>query len=251
MIDVTSYAFTIPLIFSGVILVWIFCRSKHVVQAGANKMLKTWPFALPIGIAILGAVLLWIVYWFFPANPFSNSPLPNEVFIILISSLSLLIPAVFIVRVLRISFRSVRLGFLNWRLSITLGVIVSLVLLVPTAFLSSAFRSALPNIDMIYLVSWIYSVFSEELFFRGVMQTRMELFLGQRRGLIFTALVNNIYHAPAWIMVLHMTPIQFIANAILSLPFSILVGYLAQKSNNILGSMLYHVVYDLPFILSM
>jgi membrane protease YdiL (CAAX protease family) len=249
MTNVISYAFQIPLIIVALLLAWIICRAKSIHYAIKGKV-KPYEAAIPLGIVVTDVISLWIMYSL-RTNPFQNFPRPDDIFTIVISTLVFIVPPVVIVRALGNGLASMRLTFAHIKFSAAMGILVSIVLLAPTALFSPLFVLILQEgaIDVIHILSSIYSAFSEELFYRGFVQTRLENLLGARTGLLVTAIIFNVGHAPTWILLSNMSPGAFVANVILLLPFAILLGYLSQKSNNILGSAIYHAAYLLPLTL--
>lgn len=255
LVDVRSYSFVIPPILVGLILVWVWFKFQPTKKqlpattSGKSQVL------LPIALVVFNMLATSVIYSLFSTNPFfsflsfQNFAEPDATFRFVIASLLLLVPAIIAIRVLKASFRSVRLSIANIEISATLGAAVSLILLVPTAAFSTVFVSLLLKADFILVLSSVYSAFCEELLFRGLLQTRMEAVLGSRTGLLVTAIIFNLYHAPGLIMVLNRTPAALVADVLLTLPTAILLGYLSQKSDNILGSMIFHIAYNLPIIL--
>ncbi|MGA8856563.1 MAG: type II CAAX endopeptidase family protein [Candidatus Bathyarchaeia archaeon] len=249
MTNVISYAFQIPLIILGLLLAWIICRAKSIQHTIKSKV-KPYEAAIPLAIVVADVIFLWMIYSI-GTNPFQNFPRPDDSFTIVISTLVFIVPPVVVVWALGNGFGSIRVSLVHIKSSAALGILVSIVLLAPTALFSPLFVLILQEgaIDVIHILSSIYVAFSEEVFYRGFVQTRLENFLGARTGLVVTAIIFNLGHAPTWILLSNMSPGAFVANVILLLPFAILLGYLSQKSNNILGSGIYHAAYLLPLAL--
>ncbi len=248
IIDVTSYAFAIPIEISSLILVWGLFRFRQSTKPAEPPKYETYEVFLPTASIFLATLVVWILDSI-SVNPFGVFPKPSQSSIVMISTLFLLAPTIIILRATRRGFRSVRLTFAGTGISSLLGILASLMLLIPTALLSRFFLVALSRVDSIYLISLVYNAFCEELFFRGLMQTRLESFFGSKTGLFITAVIFSLSHAPSWMLVRQLSAEAFIANVILSLPFAILLGYIARKSGNLVGSTIVHVANDLPLLL--
>jgi membrane protease YdiL (CAAX protease family) len=227
--------------------VWSLFRVRPLKKPVERTEYEPYEVVLPCALAFVATLVLWAADSA-SVNPFASFPRPSETFMSVAATLLLLAPTVGVVLTTRRSFQSVRLTFAHIRVSLAVGILASLLLLVPTAVLSPLFIVALRNADPIYLFAWAYNSICEELFFRGLIQTRMESLLGSRTGVVVTAMIFNLYHAPAWILGSGLTPTAFIANVILSIPFAVLLGYIAHKSDNIIGSTIFHVAYSLPII---
>jgi membrane protease YdiL (CAAX protease family) len=204
--------------------------------------------AVPLAATICYPLALWFMYarsW----NPFANFPYPSEAFVVLMPTFGLLIPTIVSLFLFKKSFQSARLTHERFKLSALLGTISAVILLATTVVFSQRFVAGLQAASVVYVASYFYQAFCEELFFRGFLQTRLEAFFGESRGLIVTAVIFNLYHGPADIFVYGLSTNGFIKNVVLMLPFAIMLGYLALKSNSLVGSSIYHVVYNLPLIL--
>jgi membrane protease YdiL (CAAX protease family) len=92
-----------------------------------------------------------------------------------------------------------------------------------------------------------FLVFAEEFFYRGFMQTRLERFFGMTNGLLLTAIWFDLVHIPGWVSDFGATYQDAVIFAVLTIPVSITFGYIAQKSNNLLGSTIFHLIYDMTF----
>jgi membrane protease YdiL (CAAX protease family) len=79
------------------------------------------------------------------------------------------------------------------------------------------------------------------------MQTRLERFFGMANGLLLTAIWFDLVHIPEWVFDFGVKYQDAAIIAMLTIPLSIALGYIAQKSNNLLESTIFHLVYDMTF----
>ena len=69
-------------------------------------------------------------------------------------------------------------------------------------------------------------------------------------GLFVTALVFELWHLPTLLLLQRHSSVVALTIVILSFPVAVLFGYIAQRSNNMFGSTIFHVCYDLPLVLA-
>lgn len=122
-------------------------------------------------------------------------------------------------------------------------------LLIPTAVIDPEFTAKLANGDAALLFTTTFLAFSEELFFRGLLQSRLEASLGSRTGLFMTAVLFSLSHVPSLTFAPVHSPATAVGLAVLDLPWFLVIGYIAQKSNNLLGSTTLHICFNLPILL--
>jgi len=184
-------------------------------------------------------------------NPFSAFPYPYETFVILIPTITLLIPTAAFLYATGGSFRSIRLSSHQLWSAALLGAIAVIVFLVPTIVLSNRFLLGLEKASPLFLFAFAYQAACEEIFFRGFLQTRLEKLFGSLNGLLGTAIIFNLYHVPEEVFVYRLSGGGLMANFSLMLPASMLLGYLALRSDSLLGSSMYHFVYNISLLLTL
>ncbi len=97
----------------------------------------------------------------------------------------------------------------------------------------------IPWISIITLLNGI----REELWFRGVFLKRYESLLGSKPANVLQAIVFSLYHVGA-----SYTP-EIIGLLVITLGLGLIFGYLMQKTDSLLASVLFHAAMDIfPFI---
>jgi membrane protease YdiL (CAAX protease family) len=147
--------------------------------------------------------------------------------------------------------RSIYLAKGKLRLGLTLGIMTFFVFLV-TSIQVSVLLYGGKKLTFGSLVSWVPWIFTfvlangfkEELQFRGMFLKEYEMFLGLDlsnflQAIIFTSAHLGETYSPVFIIFLVLV-------FFLSLAF----GALMQKTNSILGSVLFHAGSDIPVILA-
>ena len=87
--------------------------------------------------------------------------------------------------------------------------------------------------------------FSEEILFRGYLQTRLVAY-GQLKGIIFTAVLFAVWHFG--LDYYYATAGNVLATLVWTLiriPFSLVFGYFMVKTQNIIPPALFHLSQDL------
>jgi membrane protease YdiL (CAAX protease family) len=87
--------------------------------------------------------------------------------------------------------------------------------------------------------------FSEEILFRGYVQTRLSAYGGRIKGLVFTSLLFAFWHFAAdYYHVASGDVLATLAWCSVRVPFSLLFGYIMLKTQNIVPSAIFHLFYD-------
>jgi membrane protease YdiL (CAAX protease family) len=89
-----------------------------------------------------------------------------------------------------------------------------------------------------------FTALGEEIIFRGYVQYRLTEWLGNTKGLIFSALFFCFAHIFQRMLIDNMSIINAIISLILLLPVALLLGYLFFKCKNITASTIFHTFYD-------
>jgi membrane protease YdiL (CAAX protease family) len=199
-------------------------------------------------------IIIWVtgIFWFIGSkswNPFAGSAYPYESFVVVMPTITLIVPTLAFLYATKGSFRSARLTFDRFESSVLLGLVAAAILLLPTIIFSNRFTLGLEKASALYLFALGYQAVCEEVFFRGFLQTRMENLLGSVNGLVVTAIIFNLYHLPADIFAYGLSTTQSVANVGFTLPLAVILGYLALRSDSLVGSSIYHIAYNLPLIL--
>jgi len=90
---------------------------------------------------------------------------------------------------------------------------------------------------------------SEEIVFRGYIQTRLIAYSGTLKGLMVTSLVFALWHFPISYYASSGAVLASLANALLRLPLGLLLGYIMLKSQNIIPSSISHALWNWSLLL--
>jgi len=157
-----------------------------------------------------------------------------------------LVPISVLIRVRRQRFETVGVTSKNLRGSVAVGILMSIVFVL-------VYLAATPKWSLNRLLSanalfgFIYFLavgVGEELMFRGFLQIRCTLWLGEIRGLILASVIMAFVHLPQRIFVAGLSPLPALVSAASLLPFSFLMGLMMLRTNNILGSSILHTVVN-------
>jgi membrane protease YdiL (CAAX protease family) len=134
---------------------------------------------------------------------------------------------------------------------LALGLILSVVYITIEGFLAPSlgggFKGFSPSLAY-GLVVYAIIGFSEEIVWRGYVQTRLIAYSGTRKGLMTTALLFSLLHFPHRYYQFSGVVLEALASALLLLPLSLLFGYIMLRSKNIIPSSIYHFLFDWSFL---
>lgn len=157
-----------------------------------------------------------------------------------------LVPISVLIRVRGQRFETVGVTRKNLRGSVAVGILMSIVFVL-------VYLAATPEWSLNRLLSanalfgFIYFLavgVGEELMFRGFLQIRCTLWLGEIRGLILASVIMAFVHLPQRIFVVGLSPLPALVSAASLLPFSFLMGLMMLRTKNILGSSILHTVVN-------
>jgi CAAX protease family protein len=95
------------------------------------------------------------------------------------------------------------------------------------------------------LIFTIIVGFSEEIFFRGYIQTRLSAYGGRLKGLVFASVLFAFWHFAAdYYHVASGDVLVTLVWCSLRVPFSLLFGYIMLKTQNIIPPAMFHLFYD-------
>jgi len=246
MVDITSFFFEIPLVALAFFLIWMFPRRRLVPHAVPVRKPRPLEIVASVIIVVLSGIGVWFVYSAVPNSFWQVFSQPGEAEVLLYYTFFAILPVMLALRFFGGGLGSVRLTNANWRLSMALGVSASLIVLTPTIIAAPEFIGMLASTNWpLYMVT-IFGEFSEELMFRGFFQTRMEGLVGAKGGIFLAALVFELWHLPVRVLFQGLAPVLALAGSIFTILPSLLLGYIAWRSDSLLGSTMFHVFYNLP-----
>ena len=152
------------------------------------------------------------------------------------------IPISLLIKTRKQSFETVGVTRKNMRLSLGMGLIISLLFL---SFSTTPERlmDRLSAYNTLYAFIYYLSVgLGEELMFRGFLQLRCSIWLGEIKGLILASTIMALAHIPQRIFAVGLDPLQALASAASLIPFSLLMGFFMVRTRNILGPAILHTI---------
>lgn len=130
---------------------------------------------------------------------------------------------------------------------VALGLIIGAISFIIWSLLAPYFGGSFTGFSSsVYaLIFTIIVGFSEEILFRGYIQTRLSAYGGRIRGLVFTSLLFAFWHfAVVYYHAASGDVLATLAWCSVRVPFSLLFGYIMLKTQNIIPSAMFHLFYD-------
>jgi membrane protease YdiL (CAAX protease family) len=148
---------------------------------------------------------------------------------------------VWLITVNRANIRELGLVKGDWQSGLILAIVVTvlgfIIILAKTGL-------ALPAPDVSLASTIVYAPVTEELFFRGYMQPKLESRFGQWPGLVITAILFTVIHLPKVLLTSLAGPLDLIAFFVLGLIF----GYVRDVGKSVYYPTLCHVGYNLSTV---
>lgn len=154
------------------------------------------------------------------------------------------IPIFVIIKTRKQSFETVGVTRKNMRLSLGIGLLLSLTIVVlsttPERFLDRGV-----SWNSLYALTYFLAVgLGEELMFRGFLQLRCSNWLGEIRGFVLASTIMALVHLPQRIFAVGLDPLQALVSALSLMPISLLLGFLMLRTRNIVGPAALHTIAD-------
>ena len=134
----------------------------------------------------------------------------------------------------------------SWR-TFAFGLILSAVSTMLIGFTAASYGGSFIGFSpaLAYgLVIFAINGSSEEIFFRGYIQTRLIAYSGTLNGLMAASLVFALWHFPMCYYASSGAVLESLANALMRFPLGLLFGYIMLKSQNIIPSSVYHAFWN-------
>jgi len=155
-----------------------------------------------------------------------------------------IIPIVVIIRTKKQSFETVGVTRKNMKLSLGIGLVLSLSLVVLSTTPERVLERFLSSNTLYAFIYYLAVGLGEELMFRGFLQIRCSIWLGELRGFVLASTIMALVHLPQRIFAVGLEPLSALVSAMSLLPFSLLIGFLMLRTRNILGPAALHTVAD-------
>lgn len=98
------------------------------------------------------------------------------------------------------------------------------------------------NIDT--LIYFGFVGFSEEIFFRGYLQSRLVAWLGQFQGWVLASIVMALFHIPQRILAAGLDFPHALASSLGLVSISLLMGFVMLRTGNVVAGGLFHTFLD-------
>jgi len=181
----------------------------------------------------------------------SGTTIENIVFNMLISTLIIVVPIILLTKISKNDISSLFLQKGNIRLGLIIGLVTFSIFLL-TALPTAVYLFGGQNISfdrLIYLLPWILififlNGIREEILFRGLFLKKYDYFLGVDTSNVLQAIIFSLAHLSA-----QFTLFEFIY-LILTFFLGLAFGAIIQKTDSLLGAILFHAGADIPVIIA-
>ncbi len=130
---------------------------------------------------------------------------------------------------------------------LALGFILSAIFITVAGFLAPSLGGGFKgfSLSLAYgFIGYVIVGFSEEIVWRGYIQTRLIAYSGILKGLVTTSLLFALLHFPTRYYQFSGVALEALASALLVLPFGLLFGYIMLRTQNIIPSSIFHLFFD-------
>lgn len=167
----------------------------------------------------------------------------NNIVSIMILWILIISPILIVMRIRKESWKSVGISKHNLIPGVIVGISVSFcaffVMLV-ASFIKNG--SIIIDFNKYYFGGFIYFSIvglGEEFMFRGYLQTRLMAWLGYK-GWLLTSIIMAIIHIPQRMAVQGLSISEAIFNSLSLIPISLIMGYIYNKTENLVAPSIYH-----------
>lgn len=231
----------------------IFLIATLILYQSKGVLNKYWKVSFSFLIASIGLLFAWVFGRWHTLIPGLSASTVEGAAIAKVAEVLPIIVAILVgIWIIEKDFSVVYLTGGNFRKSIKLGIITSPAALFVFFALGGIGFSATVN-EVIAWMPWI-CVFAfsnglmEELLIRGLFLREYEKFFGLRGAVILTSLVFALFHQA----IIGFSDILTLAgNFSIPLILGLLWGYAIQRSDNLWGAVLAHIIADIFFVLVM
>lgn len=175
----------------------------------------------------------------------SNSALGLVIYIIV--AILEVVPVIIVIMLRKEGLSSLGITRSNIFKSIFIGLVSYILFFVCIVIIKHKFKYiVIPQFSFSIwsLVNCLLTAFGEEVIFRGYVQYRLTKWLGDKKGLIISALIFSCSHISQRMMAINLSIINASILSILLFPSGLFLGYLFLKCKNITASTIFHALYD-------
>jgi membrane protease YdiL (CAAX protease family) len=248
---ITEAVFVLGLFIAGVPIVYLLSKALKI---------RTTPITIEaprkeaaFAIILSAALFVWAFVWWTLTLMFHLDPLQPKLDFTIVAWLAFFYSIGFLILIALMksthqNLRTVGIDKKDMGRMIAFGLILGAISLILWSFLApyvggnfAGFSSSL----VYALILTIMVGFSEEIFFRGYIQTRLSANHGRLKGLVFASVLFAFWHLSADYY--HAASGDVLVSLVwcsLRVPFSLLFGYIMLKTQNIIPPALFHLFYD-------
>ena len=227
--------------------------STFVLYRSQGRLNRYWKISFSFLLASIGLLMAWFFgTWYYLIPGLSPTTVQGAAVAKVAEALPIIFSILIGVWIVERDFTSVYVRSGDLRKSLKLGLIASPAALFPFLALGGlAFSASLDA--LLYALPWIF-VFSisnglmEELMIRGIFLREYDSLFGQKQSLILTSVIFAIFHQ-AIIGIADIITLAYYFS--IPLIMGLIWGYIIQKSDNIWGAVLAHMIADVLFFLVM
>ena len=159
-----------------------------------------------------------------------------------------MLPLIIVARSTRQTFDSIGIRKENLRKTIIVGILPSAAFLILLILVAPAAGATFASLTAASLGSgfivFLLTGFSEEIVWRGYVQTRIIARAGKVYGLLAASLVFSLWHLPINYR-LYGGVLEALGTSLLvQLPLGLMFGYMMLRTQSIIPSSIYHLLYD-------
>ncbi|MFW9816956.1 MAG: CPBP family intramembrane glutamic endopeptidase [Candidatus Thorarchaeota archaeon] len=227
--------------------------STYILYRSQGEANRYWKISFSFLIASIGLLMAWFFgTWYYLIPGLSPSTVEGAAIAKVAEALPIILSIMIGIWMVEKDFTPVYVQGGDLRRSIKLGLIASPAALFPFIALgglgfSASLEALFFGLPWIFLFSFSNGLM-EELMIRGIFLREYDSLFGQTQSLILTSVIFAIFHQA----IIGITDIITLAYYFsIPLIMGLIWGYIIQKSDNIWGAVLAHMIADVLFFLVM
>lgn len=247
--EILQFSISMVITGFGFVLIWLVTKFYKAQSLEIRFATPRKEAMLAIGYVVGLFLIIGIVFFFL--EQYAGAPIGTSRQFDLRRALSQwgvyatisIVPISIIIKIRKQSFEAVGVTMKNTILSLGIGLALSL--LVISFNISEQFLGRLFAYSTLYaFINYLAVGLGEELMFRGFLQLRCSIWLGEIRGWILASAIMALIHLPQRIFAVGLDPLQALISAMSLMPFSLLMGFFMIRTQNILGPAVLHTIVN-------
>lgn len=142
--------------------------------------------------------------------------------------------------------RSIGIRKSNISKSIIIGILLGIIyfILINKTFKINKVIEVMSTESFETFINFFIVGFSEEVIFRGYLQTRLSSWIGIKKGYLLTVIIFSFYHLPNRMIIGEMSFYGALVNCVALIPISLTFGYIMIKTKNVIAGSIFHTFVD-------